>query len=444
VNTYRTTRTIRLGLAAAVLVTAQAATTLGWAGAAHAVQATTRLSVNSNGQQANGTASNPAVNLDGTVVAFSSIATNLIGVHMPHGQVYLRNQARGATEIVSRSTAGGIPDGRAVAPSISENGRLVAFQSAATNLVPGDTNGADDIFVRDVGTGITTRVSVSSSNAQGNAASSQPAISGDGRWVAFASSASNLVAGDTNGRADVFVHDRVTGTTTKASTGPAGAQSDNTSSRPSISRDGSRIAFHSSASNLLAKADTNGTDDVFVASATLVIERASESSGSVQGNFSSRNAAISADGRTVVFDSGSSNLVPGDTNGRRDIFRYETVTGLTTLVSATASGGFANGESLAPSISGDGRRVAYSSTATNLVGSDANGATSDAFVTDLSVPTGARTTLVSVSGGGAAGNGASASAALSHNGLVAAFHSSATNLVSGDTNATLDVFARTQ
>lgn len=436
-------RALRRSVAVAgLVVAAHAATVVGWATAAHAAPVTDRVSVANAGQQANGASANPSVNLDGSLIAFSSSATNLTDVVVSPGQVYVRHTASRQTELVSRSTAGGAANGDALDPSISEDGRLVAFQSDASNLVPGDTNGVHDIFVRDRATGVTTRISVSTAGGQGNAISAQPAISGDGRYVAFTSAASNLVSGDTNGVGDIFVHDRALGQTTRASVGPAGVEGTGNSSKPSINRDGSRVAFHSSARNLTARADTNSADDVFVASRTAVLLRASESSGSVQGNLSSRDAAISADGRTVVYQSAANNLVGGDTNSRRDVFRHDVINGLTTLVSAAGTGGAANGDSLAPSISADGRRVAYSSTASNLVGTDANGATSDVFVTDLAAAPGAQNTLVSVSTGGTAANGTSAFSALSHNGLVTAYHSSATNLVAGDTNATLDVFAR--
>jgi hypothetical protein len=130
-------------------------------------------------------------------------------------------------------------------------------------------------------------------------------------------------------------------------------------------------------------------------------------------------------------------------DGRRDIFHHGVATRVTTLVVRAANGGVANGDSLAPSISADGRRVAYSSVATDLVSRDANGTITDVFVTDIDEAPGAQNRLVSISSAGAAANGASAFPALSANGLVTAYHSAATNLVAGDSNATLDVFART-
>lgn len=438
-NHNRTIGPSRRNLTIAALLAAQTAG-VAWAATAHAAPSTIRVSVNSQGQQANSSSTVPAVNVDGSVIAFSSSATNL-GGSATTGQVFVRDQNTARTDLVSRPAGAGTPNGRSLDTSVSDDGRMIAFQSAASNLVAGDTNGRDDVFVVDRFTGAVTRVSVSSARAQGNSASFQPAISGDGRFVTFASTATNLVSGDTNAVSDVFVHDLNKRTTTRASVSVAGAQGNNASSNPSITRFGTKIAFESSASNLVAGADTNRTDDVFVASPTRVLSRASQSSAGVGGDVSSRDAQISANGLFVAFQSAATNLVAGDTNSRRDIFRHTVATGITTLVVKAANGGMANGDSLAPSISDDGRKVAFSSSATDLAGSDTNGTTSDVFVTDIDAAPGAQNTRVSVAGNGAA-NGASAFASLSGNGAVTAYHSSATNLVAGDTNGTLDVFSR--
>ncbi len=429
-------------LAIVGLVAAQAVAGVGWPGTAHAAPSTSRVSVTNAGGQANGASATPAVNVDGTVIAFSSSATNLVS-GAGAGQIYVRDKVQGRTDLVSKRAGGTAGNASSVDPAISGDGRLVAFQSRASNLVTGDTNAVSDVFVHDRFTGTTTRVSVAGTGAQGNGASAQPAISEDGRYVAFASTASNLVPGDTNGVMDVFVHDRVNKTTTRASVSVAGAQANNASSNPSIARFGGKVAFQSSASNLVAQPDTNGTDDVFVGTRTRVELRASQSSGGAGGNLSSRDAVISANGLAVAFQSGASNLVAGDTNSRRDVFRHGVATRVTTLVSRAANGGVANGDSLAPSISDDGHRVAYSSSATDLVGRDGNGAVTDVFLTDVDAPAGAQNTLVSVGTGAAAANGASGFPALAANGLVTAFHSGAANLVAADTNQALDVFART-
>src|SRR6266550_2391417 len=169
----------------------------------------------------------------------------------------------GATFRVSVSTGGVQGNGRSFAPAISADGRFVAFSSAASSLVAGDTNGVDDVFVRDRQAGTTTRVSLAPGGAEANGGSYSPSISADGRYVAFLSDATNLVAGDTNSVRDVFVFDRQTGTTTRASVSSAGVQADVDSVTPVLSGNGRFVAFDSGADNL-AFGDTNDTFDVFV------------------------------------------------------------------------------------------------------------------------------------------------------------------------------------
>ena len=288
------------------------------------------------------------------------------------------------TERVSVSTAGAEGDSGSGSVAISGDGRFVAFQSFAANLVAGDTNGVADVFVRDRQTGTTERVSVSSGGAQGNGFSFDPAISADGRWVAFASTATNLVAGDTNGFTDVFVHDRQTGTTERASLSIFGDQGDGNSFGPSISADGQCVAFTSGATNLLGfgqpagplgvgmgpgPGDTNGFCDVFVRDLqAATTERVSVSSTGEEGDDDSQDADISADGRFVAFDSEATNLVSNDVNGANDVFVHDRQTGVTELVSVNCvAGGGANGDSFSPCLSADGQQVAYCSFATDLI-----------------------------------------------------------------------------
>ncbi|MCI0586270.1 MAG: calcium-binding protein, partial [Planctomycetes bacterium] len=189
-----------------------------------------------------------------------------------------------------------------------------------SNLVPDDTNGQQDIFVKDLKTGETTRVSVDSTGAQANSLCTNPTISANGRYVAFVSEASNLVPDDTNGAADVFVRDRKTGTTARVSVDSTGAQANSSSFGPSISANGRTVAFESSASNLVPD-DTNTVPDVFVKDLrTGATARISVASTGAQGISNSDSPSISANGRTVVFRSGASNLVPDDTNGVGDVF----------------------------------------------------------------------------------------------------------------------------
>ena len=244
----------------------------------------------------------------------------------------------GQTTRVSVSTADAQGNQVSGPNAISADGRYVAFYSWADNLVVGDTNGMSDAFVRDRVTGKTTRVSVGSVGTQGNDMSFTSAISADGRYVAFMSHASNLVAWDTNGRGDAFVRDLVTGKTTRISVSSAGAQGNNTSYPNAVSADGRYVAFSSSADNLVA-GDTNGTKDAFVRDrVTGKTTRVSVDSAGVQGNYGGSPSAISADGRYVAFTSNADNLVAGDTNGWGDAFVRDRVIGKTTRVSVSSAG----------------------------------------------------------------------------------------------------------
>jgi Tol biopolymer transport system component len=209
--------------------------------------------------------------------------------------------------------------------ALSADGRFVAFVSDADNLVPGDTNGTYDVFVRDRRTGTTKRVSLGSNGVQGNRDSFGAALSADGRFVGFDSSANNLVPSDTNDETDVFVRDRRTGTTARISLGPNGVQGNGGSGNPSLSADGRFVAFVSDADNLVP-GDTNGRNDVFVRDRrTGATARVSLGSNGVQGNHDSFWAALSADGRFVGFESFASNLVQDDTNGQADVFVHALV-----------------------------------------------------------------------------------------------------------------------
>jgi Tol biopolymer transport system component len=312
--------------------------------------------------------------------------------------------------------------------------------------VPGDTNGVSDVFVHDCRTGETTRASVSSTRAQANGGSGFAAISADGRYVAFQSLASNLVRGDTNDSSDVFLHDRTTGRTERVSIG-GGGQGNAGSEGPAISNHGRYVGFSSGASNLVP-GDTNGLPDVFVRDrSTGRTVRISVSSNGREGRgdpFSNGSNApsISAHGRYVAFHSDMTTLVAGDTNGTEDIFVHDLVTGLTARASVSSDGVEANGESLGPpSVSPGGRYVAFASLASNLVPGDLNGIT-DVFVHD--VRTG-RTFLASLGQSGEQGNDGSVPGpgrAWSAGARFLAFSSWASNLVPGDTNSNPDAFVR--
>lgn len=267
---------------------------------------------------------------------------------------------------------------------VSADGRFVAFDSYAGDVAPGDSNGMWDVFVRDTQAGITQRVSLTSTGAQGNGPSHSPAMTPDGRFVAFWSKASNLVPGDTNGGWDVFLRDRQTNTLQRVSLSSTQAQSardDVSLGGLSISDDGRFVAFTSAATNLVS-GDTNGVPDVFVRDTIArTTVRASVSSGGVQGNNISGGPSLSADGRYVAFQSYASNLVPGDTNGTADVFVRDLQTNTTTRVSAAGSGAEGNAWSGNPIISGNGRYVALESYASNLAPGDVF-QTADVFVKD--------------------------------------------------------------
>ena len=296
--------------------------------------------------------------------------------------------------------------GASFATSLSSDGRYVAFESTAPDLVAGDTNGVSDVFLRDRAAGTVELVSVSSSEAQGSGVSFAPRVSPDGRFVVFESAAPNLVTGDTNGRTDIFLRDRQAGTTVRVSVGAGGVGGNFDSYLASVSADGRYVAFQSIASNLVA-GDTNGVSDVFVRDLQSgTTSRVSVGAGGAQGTGGdSTLARISADGRYVVFQSAATNLVAGDTNAALDVFVRDRQTGTTTRVSVTNGGAQANAASGEAQISSDGRYVVFTSTGTSLVAGDTNGL-SDVFVRDRQAGTTSRVSLLS--GGGQADGASSA------------------------------------
>jgi Tol biopolymer transport system component len=389
--------------------------------------------------------------------------------------------------------------GQSYAPSISTDGRYVAFDSDADNLVPGDSNGQNDVFVRDRAAGRTERVSLSSTGQQGDKGSFTPSISGDGRWVAFVSDADNLVAGDTNRASDVFLRDRRTHRTIRLSVALDGRETTGGNSPsisadgrwvvynvgtplnsngtdedlagmfvydtrtghrerlghiegddPTISADGRYVAFSSEIRDLVP-GDTNRKADCFVFDRrTRTVSRVSVGGtkavgngwfrGNKQATSESTGAVISADGRYVAFVSSARNLVPKHDNSHDDVFIRDLRAGATRLVSAGLHGQGANGQSGAPSLSADGQTVVFLSRASNLIPHDTKGADYDVFRMDLR--TGA-VSRVNVTPTGARANGPTSSfPMISGDGRVVTFGSRASNLVRGDTNDHDDVFVR--
>jgi len=402
-----------------------------------AAQSTTRVNVDSAGAQANQNSVGASISGDGRFIAFESEASNLVaGDTNGLRDVFVHDRQTGQTIRVSVDSSGAQSDGDSRSPSMSADGRSVAFDSEAANLVSGDTQGVRDVFVHELNTRITSRVSVSTMGAEGDSESLLPSISGNGRYVAFESSATNLVQGDTLGHRDVFVHDRATGRTDRISVDSLGQEANGPSSLPSISADGRFTAFSSAAGNLVA-GDANGLDDVFVHDQnTRQTGRVSVDSAGRESDGASTECCLSADGRYAAFESAATNLIAGDTNAATDVFLYDRQSAITTRVSLGAAGAQGNGASAFPSLSADGRFVAFHSLAADLVAGDLNAA-ADVFVRDLQNGT---TLRVSISSLAIEGSGASQFPSLSADGGAAAFLSAADDLVPGDSNGFDDIF----
>jgi Tol biopolymer transport system component len=346
--------------------------------------------------------------------------------------------ANAKTKRVSIPTGGGIPNNESSAPSISADGRFVAFSSKATSLIANDGNSDWDIFVHDRKKKKTRRVSIPTGGGIPNSASFDPSISADGRYVAFQSFASNLISNDGNAAADIFVHDRKNKKTRRVSIPTGGGIPNSRSDAPSISANGRFVAFQSSASNLVAN-DGNAHEDIFVHDRKKKkTRRVSIPSRGGIPNSDSNLASISGDGRYVAFFSLASNLIANDGNSFADIFVHDRKKKTTKRVSIRNGGGNPNNESTGPSISADGRFVAFVSFASNLIANDGN-IFLDAFVHDRAKK---KTRRVSIPTGGGIPNNHSFVSSISANGRFVAFQSRASNLIANDGNTVRDVFVR--
>lgn len=418
-------------------------------GASAAVQGgVTRVSVGSAGQQGNGVARDPAISSDGKSIVFATDATtfdptDLNGTY----DIYMRRIDANQTVRISQMPDGTTGSASSGYASVSADGMRVAFESGSP-FVPGDT-GFADVFVRDISANTTVRASVALGGGQPNGASGSAKMSGDGRFVAFLSLATNLIPNDANGGhfntgIDAFVRDLVANTTELAHVSSAGVQGNSSIHFDiDISHDGRFVGFASWASNLVP-GDTNFRD-VFVRDRTLgTTERVSVDSGGVAGNDDSGvgGVAMSFDGRFIVFPSLASNFAPGDTNNFTDIFVRDRLLGITERASVAAGGvqGGAPGipwNTLDQAISGDGRFVSFGSEAPGLVPFDLNNQF-DMFIRDRLLDT---TQIASLNSAGVPGNNSGGgNAQFTPDGNWIVFESASTDLVPGDTNGLLDVY----
>ncbi len=406
----------------------------------------TRASSDPSGNVGDGASYAGVLSANGRYVAFGSDASNLVaGDTNGNGDIFRRDLTTGTTIRVSVTNDGSqVTYGGDVysGVAISADGRYVAFVSEEP-LVPDDTNGYYDVYVRDVVAGTTERVSVASGGGQTEGSAGGVAISSDGRYVAFESYASDLVPNDTNGTDDVFVHDRETDTTDRASIGSGDGNPDSASYGPSISADGRYVAFETDATNIV-EPDTNDNSDVVVYDRNMgTTVRASSDSAGNQGAGYVQYAAISGNGRYVVFEgSYADTFVAGDTNNASDVFVKDLQTGETSRVSVTNGGAEANGGSDSPAIDDSGNRVTFRSFATNLLPGVGDDSTGEIYVRDRAAGT---TRLVSTNKylGQIALGDVLGTNSISADGRYVAFTSTADNVVAGtDDNFAEDLFVR--
>ncbi|MFQ5748483.1 MAG: hypothetical protein ACE5H3_03375 [Planctomycetota bacterium] len=433
-------------------------------------QGNERVSLDSQGMEASGGNRSPDMTSDGRFVVFASNAPLVPNSQNSKYQIYVRDRQAGTTTLASINNQGVWANQDCELPHVSDNGRFVVYQSESGNLSPIDDPASSDIFLRDLQAGITKRMSLSAGGNIPSGESFFPEISGYGRFVVFATAATNFSPLDNDSLLDVYLRDRdVDGNgifdepggveMVLISVNSRGKKGNSASQRPCISADGRFVAFQSYASNLVPK-DDNGFWDLFLRDRDPDGNGVFDEPGSVRPLVANRNSfgfigdgisffpAFSSDGRFVAFLSSSKNLIQSDTNGVHDIFLFDRISGTTILVNRSQDGGQTGRKATFSTlgISPEGRWVAYASGSRDIVPGDTNRKW-DLFLFDRVTE---KTVRVDLGPGGVEADGTSGfgyrdsnpNLPLGLGGRFIAFSSEATNLVPGDTNGLFDIFVR--
>jgi Tol biopolymer transport system component len=392
-----------------------------------------------DGTKANGVSGVPSVSGDGTKAAFFSRATNLDPADTDTiADLYVKDLVTGQISLASTADDGTKGNDASGQPSLSADGARVAFVSLATNLDPGDNDPTFDLYVKDLTSGQIGLVSTADDGTKGNGVSFRPHLSADGTTVVFQSEATNLDPADTDPASDVYVKDLVTGQISLASTADDGTKGNGVSELPALSADGTKVSFDSAATNL-DPADTDTVCDVYVKDlVTGQLSLASTADDGTKGDACSSGPALSRNGARIAFTSLATNLDPSDADGAPDVYVKDLVTGQIILTSTADDGSKGNDSSLVPSLSADGTRVAFHSVATNLDPVDTDPLI-DVYVKDLGS---GQITLASTADDGTKGNGISNLVSLSADGTRVGFASVATNLDPADVDPDFDAYVK--
>jgi Tol biopolymer transport system component len=422
-------------VALALALTSLAALTFGSSVAA-ASPSTKRVSVSTAGVEGDDHNGGAKASGNGRYVVFIA-RSDLLSPADSNGDwdIYLRDRKTRKTEWISRGRPGTVNDGDSANPGISADGRYVVFESRASTLVEGDLLGHRDIFLRDRATGKTRRISRGIGGAEADGASDDAAISANGRFIVYESLAGNIVAGVSTPWSNIYRFDRKSGKTRLVSRGIDGSGAGG--SAPSVSSDGRYVVFEATNAAAHVQGGVNGLNHVFVRDMVEKQTRMIDVAGGVPGNANAFNAAISADGPFIAFSSSASNLVSDDLLGFPDVFIANLASGAVSRVTRGMGGAEANEQSGNPSMSADGRFVAFRSVASNLVPNDGNGWV-DVFVFDRKTK---KTTRVSVRTNGSEGLFGNGQPALSGDGRLVAFQAWGP-LVASDTNGKDDIYVR--